>query len=131
MNEKTKKVLKRLGAAVGMLLITFVLLLVYELSVRYVWRAVFWTYFAVLAAAMLGVAIYNRGFSRSFYRREELPHAWSEAQKDAFFAEARTWWRQSKPIILFVILPILLCIGFDILCLFLWGPLVELFPVLG
>ena len=131
MNEKTKRVLKRIGIAVAVLLITFVLLLVYEMSVRYVWSAVFWIYFAVLAAASLGVVIYNRGFSRFFYRREELPRAWSEAQKDAFFAEAHTWRRRSKPIILFIILPLVLCFAFDILCLFLWGPLVELFPVLG
>jgi hypothetical protein len=46
-------------------------------------------------------------------------------------AEATAWWRVSKPVLLYVILPLCLCFAFDILCLFLWGPLVELFPILS
>ena len=63
-------------------------------------------------------------------RREELPGAWSEAQKDAYFAESDRWWRRTRPLLLFLVLPLCLCFAFDILCLFLWGPLVDLFPVL-
>lgn len=130
MKEKNKRMLRFGLSALLILAITFVLLLFYELSVRLVWEPVFWIYFAVLAAASLFVALYNRGFSRRFMRRDELPRAWSEAQKDAFFAEADLWWRRTRPILLFLVLPLFLCFAFDILCLFLWGPLVDLFPLL-
>lgn len=128
--KQPKQILLRLASAALTLFITFVLLLLYELAVRNVWEAVFWAYYAVLAAAALFVVIYNRGFSRSFYRREELPRGWSEEQKDAFFAEAADRRRRTRPVVKYLILPIVLCFAFDILCLFLWGPLVELFPVL-
>jgi hypothetical protein len=131
MKTNVKRILLSLCKAVAVLGLTFLLLLLYELSVRYVWEAVFWIYFAVLAAASLFVAVYNRGFSRRFMRRADLPSAWSEAQKDQFMAEAAAWWRVSKPVLLYVILPLCLCFAFDILCLFLWGPLVELFPILS
>jgi hypothetical protein len=131
MKSNVKRILLSLCKACAVLLITFALLLLYELSVRYVWEAVFWIYFAVLAAASLFVVVYNRGFSRRFIRREDLPSAWSEAQKDQFVAEAAAWWRVSRPILIYLILPLFLCFAFDILCLFLWGPLVELFPVLS
>ena len=131
MKPKTKRLLLSLGKAVAVLGITLVLLLVYELSVRYVWEAVFWLYFAVLAVASLFVVIYNRGFSRRFIARADLPSAWTDAQKDQFMAEAAAWWRLSRPIVLYVIVPLCLCFAFDILCLFLWGPLVDLFPTLA
>ena len=131
MKNTTKRTLLRLGEAALVLLITFFLLLLYELSVRYVWEPVFWGYYALLAASCLFVAIYNRGFHRAFYKREELPRAWSEAQKDQFFAEARRWWRHTRPVVVFLILPLFLCFAFDILCLFLWGPIIDLFPGLA
>ena len=131
MKPKTKRTLFSILKAIAVLAITFALLLVYELSVRYVWEPVFWIYFAVLAAAALFVVVYNRGFSRKFLRREELPDAWTDQQKDQFLAEAAAWWRVSRPIVLYLILPLCLCFAFDILCLFLWGPLVDLFPTLA
>lgn len=131
MKPKTKRILLSLCKAVAILCITFALLLLYELSVRYVWTAVFWIYFALLAAAALFVVIYNRGFSRKFLRREDLPSTWTEAQRDQFLNEAAAWWRVTKPIVQYVILPLCLCFAFDILCLFLWGPLVDLFPTLA
>ena len=131
MKARTKRTLASLLRAGLVLVITYVFLIVYELSVRYVWEPVFWIYFALLLASALFVVVYNRGFSRSFIRREELPASWTEAQRDQFFAEAATAWRRTKPLVLYVILPICLCFAFDILCLFLWGPLVDLFPFLG
>ena len=131
MKPRTKRILFTLLKALGVLGISFALLLLYEFAVRVVLEAVFWVYFALLALSSVFVVIYNFGFSRRFIRREELPNAWTEAQKDAFFAEAATRWRHTKPIVLYLILPLCLCFAFDILCLFLWGPLVDLFPLLA
>ena len=131
MKKNHQKPLRLLGRCALVLCITFFLLIVYELSVRYVWEAVFWSYYILLAAASILVVVCNRGFSRRFYRREELPSAWSEAQKDEFFAEAATWWRKTSPVCLYLILPLCLTFAFDILCLFLWGPLIDLFPFLA
>ncbi len=130
MKEK-KPLWKRLLTAGGTLLSTMLLLLLYELSVRYVWQAVFWVYFALLSAGALFVVIYNRGFSRSFIRRAELPKTWSEAQKDAFFADAQRRLRHTAPLVSFLLLPLCLTFAFDILCLFLWEPLSALLPFLN
>lgn len=131
MKPTIKRTLLSLCRAAAVLAVTFLLLLLYELSVRYVWEAVFWSYFAVLAAASLFVVVYNRGFSRRFMRREELPDGWTAQQKDQFLGEGARWWRVSRPIVLYLILPLCLCFAFDILCLFLWGPLIDLFPALA
>ena len=131
MKKDTKQILFSLLKGAAVLGITMALLVLYELSVRYVWEAVFWVYFVTLAAASLYVVIRNYGFSRSFVKYDELPASWTEGQKNAFFAEAKDAWRKTKPIVFYLILPIALCFGFDVLCLFLWGPLVDLFPFLG
>ncbi len=112
------------------LLLTFLLTLGYMLAVTYRIAAVFWIYYAALAASALGYVIYNRGFSRTRVSREELPATFSEEEKDAFFADAEHRRRRSLPL-LYLTVALALVFVYDMFFLFLAEPLSEIFPFFG
>ena len=102
-----KKWILRLRAAIPSILaclgLTLLLLIVYELAIRALWMPMYWIYYAALALSGAGYVLYNRGFSRDRVSRNELPHTWSETEKDEFFADAERRKKRSRPLLILAI----------------------------
>ena len=49
----------------GVILLTAVLLIAYEIAIRMLWQPMFWIYFVALSALLVCYVVYNRGFTRT------------------------------------------------------------------
>jgi hypothetical protein len=81
-------------------------------------RGYFVHVFTLYGLALLGLAagyiIYNRGLLASHISREQLPDDWSEAQKDAFFADANRRLERSKWMLL-IIFPLCITFAYEVI----------------
>ena len=124
--EKLKRLLRDVGCTVIFL---FPLLLFYMFANEQRWPFVFWLYFGALAVTGIVYFLYNRGFTHTRVSRNDLPAAWSEGEKDAFFEENEQRFAKSKPL-LYLLIALCLVFLYDMINLFLWDSLCEILPFL-
>lgn len=126
-----RAVLRRLrtGAlyVLAVLAMTAVLLVIYELAIHARWQPMYWIYYALLFALAIGYVFYNRGFTRTRVSRESLPGTWTEAEKDAFYADAHRRLRRSRPVLLLVC-ALALVFVYDAVALYFGDFLEYVFP---
>ncbi len=87
----------------------------------YLW--VFCTYIGVAVAVFTFYIIYNRGFWQNGLKTEDLPLDWSIEKKEDFIA-MRDLRRKRSKWALTIVFPVLLCLFFDMLYLYVF-PLVA------
>ncbi len=92
----------------------------YPITLGLIVSVVYWIAFAGM---LLGYIIYNRGFTRKNVTLDMLPDTWSKEKKEEFIADGKRRFEKSKWM-LSVILPLLVTIAADAICLFTW-PLIE------
>jgi hypothetical protein len=124
--EKLMQLLRDVGCT---LVFLFPLLLFYMFANEQRWPFVFWLYFVATAAVGVVFFLYNRGFTHTRVSRNELPATWSDAQKDAFFDEARARFVKSKPLF-YLFIALVLVFLYDMIQLFLWDALCDMLPFL-
>ena len=100
-----KKPLSRtaLYRVLALVALTVVLLVVYRFLMNTPYfLIVMIAYMVVGAAALLGYAIYNRGFSRRGLTPEMLPAEWSDEQKQEFLADGERRMQRSSWLLIVV-----------------------------
>ena len=101
----TKKPLSRTAIyrILALVALTIVLLVVYRFLMNTPYfLIVMVAYMVVGAAALLGYAIYNRGFSRRGLTIEMLPDEWSDEQKQEFLADGERRMQRSSWLLIVV-----------------------------
>ena len=129
MKLNKEKLYTLLRDALCTMIFLFPLLLFYMFAIEQRWGFVFWVYFVLTAVSGVAFFLYNRAFAHTRVSRNDLPAAWSEEEKDAFFEEARARFIKSKPL-LYLFLALFLVFLYDMVQLFLWDALCEMLPFL-
>ncbi len=101
-----------------LLLLSFaVFYTVYQIAIYYYYGEIVHIY--CISAGVLAVLyiLYNRG-RLTVPERDSLPDEWGEKEKDDFLAEVKTR-RKKSSFLLYLLIPILLTVAFDMISIFL------------
>ena len=124
-----KKTLSRtaLYRIFALIALTVVLLVVYRFLMNTPYfPVVMIAYMVVGAAALLGYAVYNRGFSRRGLTSEMLPTDWSEEKKQEFLADGDRRMQRSSWLLI-VVFAIFFCFAVDLLELYVIPTITGIF----
>jgi len=114
---------KLIGAVAGL---TVLFTAIYQICIALELAFIMPVYAVLLAVLFVCYFICNGGFSRKVAEYDELPHEWDEAKKTAYI-EGMTARKKKAKIFLVFIIPILLCLIFDLVYLFYLDPLITEF----